>query len=85
MANKSSESEARFKQLGKAMTNQNCFHEELMADVSQRILATIGLGIFLSLHFQSQIKNISIYRTVIFPGVIYGWKTWPSYEIKNIG
>jgi len=51
------------------------------------MLATIGLGNFLSLHFQSKNKNIAIYRTVILPGVIYGCETWPiilnkEYRLK---
>ena len=40
------------------------------------MFASIGLGFFLFLHFQSKNKNISIYRTVILPGVIYGCETW---------
>jgi len=56
-------------------------------DESERMLATIGLGIFLSLDFQSKNKNIAIYRTVILSGMIYRCETWPvilnkEYRLK---
>ena len=52
---------------------------------SERMLGTIGLGIFLSLHFQCKNKNIAIYRNVILPDVTYEHETCPVVLNKNIG
>ena len=57
---------------------------KLRADEGERMLATIDLGIFLTLHFQSRNKNIAIYRTVILPGMICGCETWPSYKANRL-
>ena len=52
------------------------FRKKLRADCSQGMLAVIRRRIFLSSRLLSKNLKIKIYRTIIFPVVLYGCETW---------
>jgi hypothetical protein len=75
IGNKSSEKMKQFKYLGTNLTNQNSIHEEKSRLKSGNACYHSVQNLLSSSLLIKNIK-IKIYRTIILPLVLYGWKTW---------
>jgi len=67
---------AGFKYLGTNLTNQNCIVEETKSRLSLGNACYHSVQNLLSSRLLSKNLKIKIYRTVIFPVVLYGCETW---------
>jgi hypothetical protein len=65
-----------FKYLGIALTNQNSIHEEIKSRLKSGNACYHSEQNLLSSSLLSKNGNIKIYRTVIFPEVLYGCESW---------
>ena len=63
-----------FKYLGSTLTNQNSIAEEIKSRLKSGNACYHSVQKLLSSRLLSKNLKIKIYRTVIFPVVLYGWK-----------
>jgi hypothetical protein len=64
------------KYLGMTLTNQNGIHDEIKSRLNLGNACYYSVQNLLSSHFISKNLKSKIYKTVILPVVLYGWKTW---------
>jgi hypothetical protein len=62
--------------LGTTSTNQNSIQEEIKSKLQLENACYHSVQNFLSSDLQPKNINIKIYRTIIFPVVLYGFETW---------
>jgi len=65
-----------FKYLGTTLTNQNSFAEEIKSRLRSKNVCYHSVQNLLSSILLSKNLKIKIYRTVIFPVILYGCETW---------
>jgi len=65
-----------FKYLGKSLTNQNYIAEEIKSRLRTGNACYHSVQNLLSSRLLSKNLKIKIYRTIIFPVVLYGCETW---------
>jgi hypothetical protein len=68
---------AKFKYLGKALTDQNCSHEEIKSRPNSGNAYYHSGQSLLSSRLLSRNVKVIIYKTIILPVVLYGCETWP--------
>jgi hypothetical protein len=66
----------QFKYLATAPTNPNPIHEEFNSRLKSGNACYYSVQDFLSSSLLSKSVNTKIYRTIILPVVLYGYKTW---------
>ena len=74
--NSSIERVEQFKYLGTTLTNQNSIREEMKSRLKLGNACYHSVQNLLSSSLLSKNLKIKIYRTIIFPVVLYGCKTW---------
>ena len=62
--------------MGTALTNQTSLHEEMKSRLRSGIACCYSVQNLLSSSLRSKNIKIKIYRTIIFPVVVYGCETW---------
>jgi hypothetical protein len=67
---------AQFRYLGTTVANQNLIQEEIKRRLSPDNACYHSVQNLLSSRLLSEIIKIRIYRTIIFPVVLYGCETW---------
>ena len=65
-----------FKYLGTTLTNQNSIVEEIKSRLKSGNACSHSVQNLLSSRLLSKNLKIKIYRTVIYPVVLYGCETW---------
>ena len=65
-----------FKYLGTTLTNQNSIQQEIKSRLKLGNACYHSVQNLLSSSLLSKNLNIKIYRTIIFPVVLYGCETW---------
>jgi hypothetical protein len=73
---------ALFKYLGMTVMNQNLIHEEIKKRLNWGNACYHSVQNFLSSRLLSKNAKIRIFKTVIFPVVLYGCQTW-SLTLKE--
>jgi hypothetical protein len=72
IANRSFESMAKFQYMGAALTDQNCFQEEIKSRLNSGNACYHSVQSFLSSRLLSRNVKVKIYKTIILPVVLYG-------------
>jgi hypothetical protein len=83
MANELFENVTKFKYFVMTLTNQNDIHDEVKSRLNSGDTSCNSVQKLLSSHLIKKLK-IKIYKTVIFPVVLYGCKTWSLTLRENI-
>ena len=76
MDNSSTERVEDFKYLGTNLTNQNSVHEEIKCRLKSGNACYYSAQNLLSSGLLSKALKITIYKTIIFPVVLYECETW---------
>jgi hypothetical protein len=76
IANESLENGAKFKYLGKTLTNQNDIRDEIKSRLNSGNACYYSVQNLSSSRLISKNIKIEIYKTVILPVVLYGCETW---------
>jgi hypothetical protein len=66
----------QFKYFGKTLTNQNSIHEEIKSRLKSENACHHSVQNLLSSSLLSKNVNITIYRSIILPVVVFGCETW---------
>jgi hypothetical protein len=76
IANKSFENVSQFKYLGSTITIQNLIQNEFKRRLNSGNACYYSVQNVLSSRLLSKRVKIRIYKTIIFPVVLYGFETW---------
>jgi hypothetical protein len=83
-ANRSFQNAAQLKYLGMRVTNHNLIQEEIKMSLNSGNVCYHSVQNLLSSHLLSKNIKIRIYKSIIFPVVLYGCKTGSLTLRKNI-
>jgi hypothetical protein len=85
MDNSTFEMVEEFKYLGITLTNQNSIPEEIKSRLRSGNACYYSVQNLLSSRLLSKNVKIKIYKTIIFPVVLYGCETWllTLWEVKE--
>jgi hypothetical protein len=67
---------AKFKYLGKKLTDQNCMNQEIKSRLNSGNACYHSVQSLLSSRLLSRNVKVKIYKTIILPVVLYGCETW---------
>jgi hypothetical protein len=67
---------AKFKYLGKTLTDQNYMQEEIKSRLNSGNSSYRSVQSLLSSRLLSRNLKVKIYRTIVLPVILYGCETW---------
>jgi hypothetical protein len=76
IGDRSFENVAQFKYLGMTVTNQYLIQEEIKRRLNSGSACYHSVQNLVSSRLLSKNVKIRIYKTIIFPAVLYGYETW---------